>query len=284
MVDLHLGDCLSVLPTIADASIDAIITDPIYPEIDREYGRISEAEWHAMMDSVVEQARRVLKPTGSAVFVLQPNSEKVGRMRPWLWKFMARWSEDWNMVQDAWWWNISALPVGGCNSEGLLRPSLKACVWLGSPGCYRNQDEVLDRAAKAWMKRKWDQTRPDEAVEFPSGRTVNRAKCLEAASRRGGTTPFNVLPMGNGSRYDMAGMHGHGAGTPINLCDWWTRYICPPGGTLCDPFMGSGTTGLSALKYGCSYVGIEKMAKYYAMAERRIKAAEPEAPLHAACR
>ena len=43
------GDCRKELKKIATRSIDAIITDPIYPEVKKEYGRISEKEWHALM-------------------------------------------------------------------------------------------------------------------------------------------------------------------------------------------------------------------------------------------
>jgi DNA modification methylase len=68
---------------LAAKSIDAIITDPIYPEIDREYGRLTERQWHALMREVVAECRRVLKPKGSAVFILQPNAEKIGQMRLW---------------------------------------------------------------------------------------------------------------------------------------------------------------------------------------------------------
>ncbi len=41
------GDCLDVLPDFADASFDAVITDPPYPEISRDYGRMTEADWRA---------------------------------------------------------------------------------------------------------------------------------------------------------------------------------------------------------------------------------------------
>ena len=57
------GDCRDLLPTLADASIDAVITDPPYPEIDRAYGRLTELEWHELMREVVRETRRVLKPT-----------------------------------------------------------------------------------------------------------------------------------------------------------------------------------------------------------------------------
>ena len=43
------GDCRNELRKLATASIDAIITDPIYPEVNREYGKITEDEWHDLM-------------------------------------------------------------------------------------------------------------------------------------------------------------------------------------------------------------------------------------------
>ncbi len=276
---LLLGDVLDRIVEVETASIDAIITDPPYPEINRPYGRMTEAEWHSMMRRLIPECRRVLKPTGSAVFILQPNSRKVGSMRPWLFEFQAWTCREWNMVQDAWWWNISALPNGGSTSGDLLRSSLKACVWLGDPDCFRSQDDVLDRSVKKWMSRNWDTTQPDYRRETPSGNGVNPAKLLESVKRRGGTIPFNVLPMGNGHRSQMAGCHGHGAGTPLAVADWWTRYISPPGGTILDPFMGSGTMGLAALARGRSFVGIERDPDYFAVAEHRIIKMQAELPL-----
>jgi site-specific DNA-methyltransferase (adenine-specific) len=58
------------------------------------------------------------------------------------------------------------------------------------------------------------------------------------------------------------------------LCDWWLRYICPTGGTVCDPFIGSGTVGIAAVKRGCNVIGCEKMPGYHATAERRIHEAQ----------
>ena len=109
-VQLYLADCVTKLPEIASESVDAVIIDPPYPEIKRDYGKWTVEEWWAMMRPVVRETRRILKPTGSAVFILQPNSEHVGQMRGWLWEFMAWICRDWNMVQDVWWWNISAMP------------------------------------------------------------------------------------------------------------------------------------------------------------------------------
>ncbi len=46
--------------------------------------------------------------------------------------------------------------------------------------------------------------------------------------------------------------------------------ITPPGGTVLDMFMGSGTTGVAAIKNGFSFIGIEKERPYFEIAQARI--------------
>ncbi len=282
MIQLHCGDCLAILPTLPDASVDAVICDPPYPEISRPYGRMTEAEWHAMMRAVVAECRRILKPSGSAVFILQPNSRKVGSMRAWLWEFMAWTAREWNQVQDFWWWNHTASPTIHCQrSRGLARPSLKACVWLGEPDCYRDQSEVLWAESDSNKAHRLSGRMTNNLSYVPSGYSWREDRARNLAVERGGVTPFNLLPISNGDSQSSAGANGHGAGTPFDLCDWWTRYISPPDGVVCDPFMGSGTTGLAALKRGRSFVGIERDEGYFATAKMRIEAVEAREPLFA---
>ena len=265
-----LGDCTERLADIASQSVDAVITDPPYPEIDRPYGRLTEQEWWDMMMIVCRETRRILKPTGSAVFILQPNSRKVGSMRGWLWEFMAWVCREWNMVQDVWWWNHAAMPAAGATEHGLTRSSVKACVWAGDAGCYRAQDVVLWGESERNAERR-NSERFTGRIKHPSGHSETVA-IFDAAVRRGGVTPFNLLPIPNTQSTVGAGSNGHGAGTPERLASWWTRYICPPGGVVCDPFMGSGTMGLAALAYGCRFIGIEKMNApgYYPTAAARL--------------
>lgn len=254
------ADCLSPegMAAIPDGSIDAIVSDPIYPEVDRHYGRITEADWHVLMRGVVAESRRVLKPTGSAVFILQPNSEHVGRMRAWLWEFMAWTAREWNQVQDHWWWNFAATPTVHCRREnGLARPSVKAVVWLGAPDCWRDQTAVL-----------WTQSDANAAVDrsdralrkHPSGQHFGKGigGCAAVSDERGGVTPFNLLPAANTSSNRGSGGQGHGAGTPYELAAWWIRYICPPGGVVLDPFGGAGTMAEAARDQDRRCILIEK--------------------------
>ncbi|MDM4015964.1 DNA-methyltransferase [Roseiconus lacunae] len=52
--------------------------------------------------------------------------------------------------------------------------------------------------------------------------------------------------------------------------------IAPEGGTVCDPFQGSGTTGEAAIRTGRNYLGVELTAHYHAVAVERLEAAQSE--------
>ncbi len=72
---------------------------------------------------------------------------------------------------------------------------------------------------------------------------------------------------------------------PVDLMRHLVRMVTPPGGTVLDPFLGSGTTGIACVLEGFAFVGIEREAEYVAIAEARIEHArvaprawEPGAP------
>ena len=220
-----------------------------------------------MMEETVVECRRVLKPNGSALFILQPNAEKMGKMRLWLWRFVVWAGENWNLVEDVYWWNPSAIPSRGAKREvGLMRPSVKWCVWLGEPDCYRRQDNVLWTPSDSLAaKRREDMVRRIS----PSGGTCRSNTMTAAADERGGTTPFNLIPISPTGQ--PGGAEHHPASTPYDVAAWWCRYILPPGGVLLDPFCGSGTMLVAGLDHGASKViGIDKEKKYLAIAKRRI--------------
>ena len=57
---------------------------------------------------------------------------------------------------------------------------------------------------------------------------------------------------------------------PVALMSWLIKLIAPPGATVLDPFMGSGTTGVAAVQEGREFIGIEREAEYLEIAEARI--------------
>jgi len=62
---------------------------------------------------------------------------------------------------------------------------------------------------------------------------------------------------------------------PIELMKYLCRLVTPKGGTVLDPFMGSGSTGMAAKDEGFDFIGIEKEEEYFEIAQSRIKVTAP---------
>lgn len=273
------GDGVEALEPMRGADIDLVFSDLPYAEIDRHYGRMTERAWGLFARRLARAAVAALGPRGSAVFVLQPNSERIGRMRPWFFQFLA-----WcaarlpretggriGMVQDVWWWNIAAAPTVHCRREnGLLRPSLKACVWVGPEDCFRAQQDVLWGESLRNAEARATARATGLREQRPSGQSWDVLKSVSAAEERGGVTPFNVLPMPNTNSTSSAGSLDHGAGTPLELALWWVRYLCPTGGLVVDPCGGTMTTGEAASGLGKRFVGIEIVPGEYEKGRARM--------------
>jgi site-specific DNA-methyltransferase (adenine-specific)/modification methylase len=68
------------------------------------------------------------------------------------------------------------------------------------------------------------------------------------------------------------GKEQHPTQKPVRLMEWCLSFA-PKARTVCDPFMGSGTTGVAYARMGLQFVGIERERKYFDIACRRIEQA-----------
>jgi DNA modification methylase len=71
----------------------------------------------------------------------------------------------------------------------------------------------------------------------------------------------------------------HPTQKPLSLMKWCIENYTQPGDTIFDPFMGSGTTGVAAVKTGRNFIGCEISPEYFAIAQRRIEQAQWQLPL-----
>lgn len=115
------------------------------------------------------------------------------------------------------------------------------------------------------------------------------AKSSRAEREAGLDGPASVMSVWGGNEDDLSegkksvrpSRNHHPTVKPLALMRWLCRLVCPPGGTVLDPFMGSGTTGIAGVQEGFDFIGIEREAEYYAIAEKRIAAAQAKEPLFA---
>lgn len=70
--------------------------------------------------------------------------------------------------------------------------------------------------------------------------------------------------------------NNHPTVKPVKLMQYLVKLVTPPLGTVLDPFMGSGTTGVACKKEGFNFVGIEMDADHFKICEARVNNAEPE--------
>ncbi|NMA26112.1 MAG: site-specific DNA-methyltransferase, partial [Clostridiales bacterium] len=71
----------------------------------------------------------------------------------------------------------------------------------------------------------------------------------------------------------------HPTQKPVELAAHFIRLHTRPGDTVLDPFMGSGTTGVAAVKLGRNFIGIEIDKGYFEIAQKRIAEAQRQPAL-----
>lgn len=80
-------------------------------------------------------------------------------------------------------------------------------------------------------------------------------------------------------RFQAKSRNHHPTVKPTDLMRYLCRLVTPPGGTVLDPFTGSGSTGRGAILEGFNFIGIERDAEYADIARRRCREAEESVAL-----
>lgn len=137
----------------------------------------------------------------------------------------------------------------------------------------------------------WD--RPFMHDEQAQADFVERKKANVAKSESLGRFPANLVHDGSqevtqllgdaqrffycakASKRDRGEGNDHPTVKPNALMRWLVRLVCPQGGIVLDPFMGSGSTGVACVQEGMRFVGIDMNNHYCEIAEKRI-GAEPD--------
>lgn len=78
--------------------------------------------------------------------------------------------------------------------------------------------------------------------------------------------PKSIVDISNADQSNRV----HPTQKPVALMEYLIRTYSNEGETVLDNTMGSGTTGVACVRTGRSFIGIEKDASYFAIAQRRI--------------
>ena len=96
---------------------------------------------------------------------------------------------------------------------------------------------------------------------------------LEEKTTRGalGLNKVGGNPTGNDKDGNRKSQNIHPTVKPTDLMSYLVRLVTPKGGTVLDPFMGSGSTGKASVREGMDFIGIEREDEYMEIAKTRIE-------------
>lgn len=277
------GDALEFLAGLPDASVDVVFTSPPYTTA-RTYGISADrgsAEWVQWMRPVVVEMCRV---SAGLVFLNVSDQvkdchyqnapewlhadltrlDRLAAVRPYIW-FKANPADD-----DA--------PCGGQPGSG-------------SRHFHRNAYEPIygysrsDRLPPRWSNNTAFGTPPRRSgggkmtQRLRDGTRMNsgRMQKLGAASQPDICNPGNVIrAMVGGGHLGHPLAHDGEAPMPVAVAERFVCWFCPPGGVVCDPFAGSGTTAHAAVMHGRRFVGCDIRQSQVELTRRRVATVTPD--------
>jgi site-specific DNA-methyltransferase (adenine-specific) len=125
----------------------------------------------------------------------------------------------------------------------------------------------LDRQSGS-LRARGNKTAKDHGANYNATSYAFGGKEIGFAGDAGGASRFFYCA--KASRREKGEDNTHPTVKPTALMTYLIKLITPPGGTVLDPFMGSGTTGVAAVAEGFKFIGIERDPQYLSIAARRI--------------
>lgn len=245
---IHLGNCLDLLKQLEDESIDLIITSPPYnlgskPDSKNGITHSSihydvykddkpETEYQDFEVAWLTIAYQKLKFGGSLLYNHKERNRGGVAIRPDEWLCKTPFIHRQQIIWDR---------IGTTNHCGALCDSQKEYIyWLTKPG------------KKGYVR-------------------INKEKFLDESGK--------LIVLSDIWRFAVDKKNDHPAPFPQGLSDRCLNLIlgkpnkknADESFVVLDPFFGSGTVGMSAVKYGVSYLGFDLSENYKKMAEERIE-------------
>lgn len=241
MIDLKLGDCLEVMKSIPDKSIDMILCD-------LPYGTTA-CRWDVVIpfEPLWEQYERVIKNNGAIVLFGQGLFfiDLVCSNRK-----LFKYDLVWNKQLTSGFLNANRMP---------LRQHEQVAIFYKKPPTYNPQFSLgnpLHSKGTAYKTKK--------------GKNNNYSEYKQIGDERKGFIskyPTSILLIQKPHPSNSI----HPTQKPVELCEYLIKTYTNEGETVLDNCIGSGTTGVACKNLNRNFIGIEKEETYFNMAKERIE-------------
>jgi site-specific DNA-methyltransferase (adenine-specific) len=249
---LHLGDCLDLLSTLEAGSVDAIIAD-------LPYGTTA-CKWDAVIpfEPMWREFRRVTKPNAAIVLTAS---------QPFTTTLIASNIKDFRYC---WVWDKVNKCTGALNANRMpMKRHEDIAVFYQASPTYNKQPLMKPRIGGGKGGKFGKVYAGDETPRI--GGSV-RATIEDVPHN-----PVSILSIKAAGNNNQNGLHP--TQKPVALMEYLIRTYTNEGEVVLDPTMGSGTTGVACVNTGRRFIGIERDAGYFAIAQRRITEAQNATPL-----
>jgi DNA modification methylase len=273
----YSADALEFLPTLADASVDLIVTSPPYAlHFKKEYGNADQHEYVDWFLPFAREFKRVLKPEGSFVLNVGGAWTPGAPVRSlYQYRLLLALVDDvgFKLCQELFWYNPAKMPAPAewVNVRRIrVKDSVEYIFWLSASEFPKADNAKVLQEYSRDMARLIK--RGIKHTKRPSGHNIKPT----FAADKGGSIPPNLIECGNNesnSRYikesKASGRKVHPARFPAELPRFFIQFLTDPGDVVIDPFAGSNTTGAVAERLGRKWIAIEKNRQYAADSELR---------------
>jgi len=256
-----VGDSLDLLTTLPDESVDLVFTSPPFALLrQKSYGNVDQHEYVDWLCGFAPQIHRVLKSTGSYVLDLGGAYKRGLPVRSvHQFRVLLRHVDDlgFHLAEEFYWHNPCKLPspIEWVNKRKLRAKDTVNTLWWLSKTEWPKADvsKVLAPYSERMKTLLRDPAKFYKPKERPSGHQIGKA----FAKDNGGAIPPNLIHLANTesnssylrfcTTFDIA---PHPARFPVELPEFFIRFLTVEGDRVVDIFGGSGTTGKAAERFG----------------------------------
>lgn len=259
------GDSFEELKKMPDNSIKLFFMSPPYAEQrKKQYGGVSSEDYVEWFKPLAVEMKRVLKEDGSIVILIRENA-KDGERSLYVYDLVIALKREVGLrfVDDYKWVKTNSVP-GKWSTR--FRDSHETLYhFTKSPKFTMNQDDVkvpIGDWASSRLKNlsENDKKRTSSATGSGFGRKIENWVGKETVY------PSNVL-----TGACVSFNKDHPATHPQFLSDFFVKLFTNPGDIVCDPFTGSGTTGVSAIEHSRKFLGFEIKEKFAELAQSNLE-------------
>lgn len=247
-------DCIEGTKKLPENCVDMVVTSPPYDGI-RDYKGFS-----VDLGTVGREIFRILKNGGIAAMVIQDQTVNFGKTLT-SFRTIIDWCDNAGFklfecliykkhgAEGAWW-----------NKRFRVDHEYMPLFLKGDRPQYFNKEPLK-------IPSKWaGVTLTGGATRCTNGKTL-KARPIKINPVKCRGTLWEYMTCGDGERLK----HKHPATFPDMLPYDLIQCFCPESGVVLDPFMGSGTTAIAALKLGRKFIGFDISKEYCDLANKRIK-------------